>query len=109
MSRDRILGVESCDARRTSVAVVNRSSLSDWSPLALRLVVGGGFIAHGCAKLSRGPDAFATVLHALLVPMPHVMAWLTIVVELVGGLVVVLGAFISVASVPLAASLLWRC
>src|SRR5262245_38789351 len=84
---------------------MNRSSLSEWSPLALRLVVGGGFIAHGYAKLSRGPDAFATVLHALLVPMPHVMAWLTILVELIGGLAVVLGAFISVASVPLAAVL----
>jgi putative oxidoreductase len=84
---------------------MNRSSLSEWSPFALRLAVGGGFIAHAYAKLSRGPDAFAVVLHALLVPLPHVMAWLTILVELVGGLAVVLGAFIPVASVPLAAVL----
>jgi putative oxidoreductase len=87
------------------VAVVNRSSPSEWSLFALRLVVGGGFIAHAYAKLSSGPDAFADVLHALLVPVPHIMAWLTILVELVGGLAVVLGAFISVASVPLAAVL----
>jgi putative oxidoreductase len=85
------------------VAVVSRSSLSEWSPFVLRLVVGGGFIAHAYAKLSRGPDAFAAVLHALQVPVPQVMAWITILVELVGGLAVVLGAFISVASVPLAA------
>jgi len=85
--------------------VMNRSSLSEWSPVVLRLAVGGGFIAHASAKLSRGPDAFAAVLHALLVPAPHIMAWLTILVELVGGLAVVLGALISVASLPLAAVL----
>jgi putative oxidoreductase len=87
------------------VAGANRS-LSDWSPFVLRLVVGGGFIAHAYAKLSRGPEAFAAVLHALLVPVPHIMAWLTILVELVGGLAVLLGAFISVAGIPLAAVLL---
>jgi len=85
------------------VAVVNRPSRSEWSLFALRLAVGGGFIAHGYAKLSRGPDAFAAVLQALLVPVPHLMAWLTILVELGGGLAVVLGAFIAAASVPLAA------
>src|SRR5262245_13401107 len=45
------------------------------------------------------------MLHALLVPAPHIMAWLTILVELIGGLAVVVGAFIPVASVPLAAVL----
>src|SRR5215813_3484573 len=87
------------------MAVANRSSLSEWSRFVLRLVVGGGFIAHGYAKLSRGPDAFAAILQALLVPTPHVMAWLTVLVELIGGLAVVVGAFIPVASVPLAAVL----
>src|SRR5215813_12036146 len=84
-----------------SVAVGKRSSLSGWSYVALRLVVGGGFVAHGYGKLSRGPDSFAAVLHGLLVPMPHVMAWVTILVEVIGGLAVALGAFISVASIPL--------
>src|SRR5262245_38019186 len=85
--------------------LVNRSSLSERSPVALRLVVGGGFIAHAYAKLSRGPDAFAAVLHALHVPIPHFMAWLTILVELMGGAAILLGAFISVAGIPLAAVL----
>jgi len=84
---------------------MTQASLSGWSRFALRLAVGGGFIAHAYAKLSRGPDAFAAVLHGLLVPAPHIMAWLTILVELVGGLAVVFGAFIFVASVPLAAVL----
>jgi len=60
---------------------------------------------HGIAKLSRGADAFATILHALGVPAPHLMAWFTIVIELVGGLAVLLGAFVALASLPMAALL----
>jgi len=80
--------------------------IARWAPTPLRLIVGYGFMQHGIAKLSRGPDAFATILHALGVPAPHLTAWLTILVELVGGLAVLLGAFVALASVPMAALLL---
>jgi hypothetical protein len=36
-----------------------------WYAIPLRLVVGYGFIEHGYAKLARGPDSFAAILHAL--------------------------------------------
>jgi putative oxidoreductase len=36
-----------------------------WAPLPLRLIVGFGFIEHGFAKLYKGPDAFATILHTV--------------------------------------------
>lgn len=74
--------------------------------VALRAIVGYGFMAHGFAKLSRGPDAFVAILHALGVPSPHVMAWLTILVELSGGLAVMLGAFVWAASIPMVVVLL---
>lgn len=61
---------------------------------------------HGFAKLSRGPDAFAAILHAMTVPAPHLMAWLTILTELIGGLAVLLGAFVPLVSLPMAAVLL---
>jgi putative oxidoreductase len=61
---------------------------------------------HGFAKLSRGPGAFAAVLQAMGVPDPHLMAWLTILTELLGGLAVLLGAFVTIASVPMIAVLL---
>ena len=51
--------------------------LHQWASLPLRLIVGYGFIAHGWAKLSRGPGAFAVILHTLGVPAPHVLAWAT--------------------------------
>jgi putative oxidoreductase len=69
-------------------------------------MVGYGFIAHGLAKLSRGPSGFSSTLHALGVPAPDVMAWATIVVELIGGFAVLIGAFVWVASIPLAVVLL---
>jgi len=33
---------------------------------------------HGFAKLSKGPENFAAILHTMGVPAPHLMAWLTI-------------------------------
>lgn len=79
---------------------------NEWWAIALRAMVGCGFMAHGFAKLSRGEGAFAVVLHALGVPSPDVMAWATILIELLGGFSVLIGAFVWVASIPMAAVLL---
>ena len=78
------------------------SLVARWAPLPLRLIVGYGFIAHGYAKLSRGPDTFAAVLHTIGVPLPHVLAWLTTLVELIGGSAILAGVFVPVAAVPMA-------
>jgi putative oxidoreductase len=72
----------------------------------VRLIVGYGFVAHGAAKLFRGPDVFAGVLHAIGVPAPHLMACVTIATELLGGIAIILGGFIPLFSVPLGAILL---
>lgn len=81
-------------------------SIARWAPIPLRLIVGYGFMEHGFAKLARGSGAFAIILHAMSVPAPHWMAWATILVEIFGGLVVFLGAFVTLASVPMAVVLL---
>ena len=52
-----------------------------WRLLPLRLMIGFGFVAHGYAKLARGPDAFATILTSLGVPQPELMAWVTTLLE----------------------------
>src|SRR5215471_3004047 len=82
------------------------STLQQWSALPLRLIVGYGFIAHGYAKVMNGPDRFAASLHALGVPASHSMAWITIVFELLGGVAVLVGAWIPLVSLPLSAILL---
>src|SRR5580658_120867 len=84
-------------------ASLQGSSVGRWAPLPLRLIVGYGFMEHGFAKLSRGPEAFATILQTIGVPAPHLMAWLTILIELVCGLADLLGAFITLVSLPMAA------
>jgi putative oxidoreductase len=77
-----------------------------WYAIPLRLILGYGFLAHGWAKLLKGPDSFAAILQAIGVPAPHWMAWLTILVEIVGGLAILLGALVSWASIPMAVVLL---
>jgi putative oxidoreductase len=84
---------------------MNRS-FKNWAPIPLRMIVGYGFMAHGYAKIARGPEHFVGIIHAIGVPAADVMAWATIVVELVGGLAVLLGAFVTWAAVPMAAILL---
>jgi len=82
------------------------SVLRRFSAVPLRLIVGCGFIAHGYAKVVNGPEVFAASLHALGVPAPHAMAWTTIGFELAGGLAILLGVWVPLISVPLAAILL---
>src|SRR5215813_8271034 len=74
----------------------------EWAAVPLRLIVGFGFMEHGYAKLVRGPTAFVSILQALGVPNAHVMAWVTILIELLGGFAVFLGAFVPLISLPLA-------
>jgi putative oxidoreductase len=76
------------------------------APLVLRLVAGFGFVAHGYAKLSRGPESFAVVLHTLGIPAPHLLSWSTTLVELIGGFALAAGAFVPIVSGPLAIVLL---
>jgi len=86
--------------------VLTRFPMARWYPIPLRLIVGFGFMQHGFAKLSRGPGAFVAILQAMGVPAPQLMAWSTILTELVGGLAVLLGAFVTIVSVPMMAVLL---
>src|SRR5215472_1133827 len=72
-----------------------------WAPLPLRLVIGYGFIAHGWAKLSRGPAGFAKLLEQIGAPLPEATAWVSTLIEVLGGLTILAGAFVAVVSVPL--------
>ena len=72
-----------------------------WAPLPLRLMIGVGFMYHGYPKLftSEGHGAFVGMLQNIGIPAPGVAAWGVGVVEFVGGLALVLGAFVSAAAV----------
>jgi putative oxidoreductase len=71
-----------------------------WAPLLLRGIVGYGFMAHGFAKLARGPDNFTHILTALGVPFPALLSWATILLEVCGGAAFLLGAAVTLVSIP---------
>jgi putative oxidoreductase len=77
-----------------------------WYAIPLRLIVGGGFLHHGYAKLARGPENFAHILDALGMFDPTLLAWTTIAIEVAGGLAVIAGLFIPLVSVPMVIVLL---
>lgn len=85
---------------------LSSSLQSAWYAIPLRMIVGLGFMQHGYAKLARRSDVFASLLYALHVPMPWMMSWLTILIELVGGFAVFVGALLPLVSIPMAAVLL---
>jgi len=72
-----------------------------WYALPLRFIIGLGFVEHGYAKLYRGADAFIAILHAIGVPFADLLGWATIAVEIVGGLLILFGAFVPLAAAPM--------
>ena len=77
-----------------------------WALLPLRLVVGYGFFAHGIAKWNRGPEKFAKLLTVIGVPAPGITARVVVGIELLGGLAIMLGVLVLLASVPLIGSMI---
>jgi putative oxidoreductase len=86
--------------------LLNGEQLRRWVPVPLRIILGVGFMVHGWAKLSRGPAAFAELLNQAHVPLPLANAWLVTVLEIFGGLALLMGAFVAIVSVPLILSML---
>lgn len=78
----------------------------EWAGLILRLIIGFGFMAHGWAKLSGGPAGFGKLLEQIGVPLPDIMAWVVTFVELLGGLAIIVGAFVTLVGIPLIITML---
>src|SRR6476620_3489362 len=76
-----------------------------WAPIPLRMILGVGFMVHGWAKWSRGPAVFAELLKQAHVPLPLANAWLVTLLEIFGGVALLIGAFVTIVSVPLIVSM----
>ena len=86
----------------TLIFSISKKNYRQWAPLFLRLIIGFGFMAHGWAKLSNGtPAGFEKLLAQTGVPFPHLTAWLTPFVEILGGLAILAGSFVSITAIPL--------
>jgi putative oxidoreductase len=84
-----------------TIATLHAALPRTWAALPLRLIIGLGFIEHGYAKLARGPDNFAAILHAMGMPFSDLLSLATIAVELVGGALILAGALVPLAALPM--------
>ena len=76
----------------------NEAPWRQGAPLPLRLVIGYGFLAHGWAKLSRGPAGFAKLLDQIGAPLPELTAWVSTLIEILGGLAILADLVIGLSS-----------
>lgn len=76
---------------------------SSWAALPLRFVLGIGFVYHSFPKLfnEEGHSAFVGLLQQIGVPAAGFMAWVVGIVELLGGISLLLGAFVAVSTILL--------
>jgi putative oxidoreductase len=85
--------------RILALSPLNR--LAGFAPLVVRVIVGVIMSAHGWQKLMGGPANFAEGLAQLGVPLPGLMAWVVTFVELVGGILLIVGLFSRLAALLL--------
>ena len=73
----------------------------------LRVVLGIAMLVHGWSKLSGGVDNVAGFFGDTLgIPAPGLMAWVVTIVELVGGILLVVGFLSQIAGILIALDML---
>ncbi|MBW0104808.1 DoxX family protein [Pseudonocardia sp. KRD291] len=82
-----------------------RSPLSDIALVVARLVLGVVLIAHGAQKLGRGVGSVAEGFAGMGIPLPGVAAAFTMGVELLGGVLLIAGAFTPVVALFVVATM----
>src|SRR5918997_2670391 len=76
-----------------------------YAPLVVRVLVGVIMAAHGWQKLQGGPSGFGQALAGLGVPLPELMAYVVTFVELVGGVLLIVGLLSRLAALLLTINL----
>jgi putative oxidoreductase len=72
----------------------------------LRIVLGIAMAVHGWSKLSGGVDNVGGFFGTLGIPLPGLMAWVVTIVELVGGILLVVGFLTQIAGILIALDML---
>lgn len=88
-----------------ALALAPLSRLPALAPLIVRLTVGTIMAAHGWQKLVGGPGNFGQFLGQLGVPLPGLMAYVVTLVELLGGVLLILGLLSRLAALLLTINL----
>lgn len=75
------------------------SPAPDLGLLILRATLGVIFLTHGWPKLMNGASGTAGFFETLGIPLPVVTAWLVTLLEVFGGLALILGLFVPVVGI----------
>lgn len=75
--------------------------VADLGPLLMRVGIGAAFAYHGWLKFDGGVENFAGFLDSLNVPLPELVAWLQILAEGIGGLLLIAGLLTRFVTLPL--------
>src|SRR3712207_7961984 len=78
-----------------------RSTLFPYTTLFRSIIAGLIMAAHGFQKLQAGPGNFGGFLAQLGVPLPTLMGYVVTLVELVGGILLIVGLFSRLAALLL--------
>jgi putative oxidoreductase len=79
--------------------------LVDFAPTLLRVMAGITFFLHGWAKIGN-PAGFAGFVGSLGFPLPNLFAWIVILLETLGGLLLIIGLGVRPVSLLLAFEML---
>jgi len=71
---------------------------SDWAPLSLRLILRFGMLYHGWDKVADGTEGFQGMLQMMGIPGGAATAWFVALLEFVGGIALIVGAFVAIVS-----------
>jgi putative oxidoreductase len=85
--------------RTLALSPLNR--LAELGPLAVRVIVGTIMAAHGLQKVQAGPANFGAFLGQLGVPLPTLMGYVVTFVEVVGGVLLIVGLLSRLAALVL--------
>ncbi|MDP6607130.1 MAG: DoxX family protein [Dehalococcoidia bacterium] len=77
------------------------TSTLEWGALQLRLALGVVFVHSGWGKWSRGIDGTGRWMESLGVPFPQLNARMVATLELVGGLLLLVGLFTHWVAIPM--------
>lgn len=89
-----------------ALSLSSMDRLAGFAPLVARVIVGVIMAAHGLQKLVSGPGNFgAQTLAGLGVPLPVVMGYVVTFVELIGGILLVIGLLSRLAALLLTINL----
>jgi putative oxidoreductase len=88
-----------------TLALSPMDRLAEFAPPVVRLIVGVIMAAHGLQKLLEGPANFGGFLAQLGVPAPTLMGYVVTLVELGGGILLIIGLFSRLAALLLTINL----